>query len=102
MAMTTSQGQPAAPAAEVDIAAITLQVLEGKTTVGEQRGLSAQQLEAGYAMAYNFYHQKKFADAEKAFRFLVFYNHLDRRFWKGLGASLHMQKDYGGAVQAYA
>jgi type III secretion system low calcium response chaperone LcrH/SycD len=98
MAASTSPGA----AAEIDLAEITRQILEGKTTIGEQRGLSPQHLEAVYAMAYNFYNQGKYDDAEKAFAFLVFYNHLDRRFWLGLAATQQMRKAFDGAVQAYA
>ena len=88
--------------AEFDLAEITRQVLEGHTTIAAERGIGPQHLEAVYAMAYNFYNQAKYEDAQKAFSFLVFYSHLDRRFWMGLGATEQMRKDFPAAVQAYA
>ncbi|MBK8508178.1 MAG: SycD/LcrH family type III secretion system chaperone [Candidatus Competibacteraceae bacterium] len=71
-------------------------------TLGEIRGLGRQDFEAIYSVGYSLYNQGKYADAESMFKFLCFYDHLEKKHWMGLGSSRQMCKDYEGAVQAYS
>ena len=71
-------------------------------TLGAIRGIGEEELEAVYLMAYNFYTNGKFKDAEKAFKFLCFYDHMEKKYFIGLAATRQMMKLYPGAVQAYA
>ena len=77
-------------------------VITGKSTLGQLRGLKSNDMEAIYSVAHSLYKQKRYADAEKMFRFLCLYGHLDQRFWTGLAASLQQQKKFREAVDAYS
>ncbi|MFO1349197.1 MAG: tetratricopeptide repeat protein [Gammaproteobacteria bacterium] len=48
-------------------------------TLGEIRGLGRQDFEAIYGVGYNLYNQGKYDDAENVFKFLCFYDHLEKR-----------------------
>lgn len=75
--------------------------LEG-ATIKELRGLTNDEMEAVYSLAYGFYRTGKFDDAEKLFNFLALFDHLNPKFWFGVGAVRQAKKDYPLAVQAYA
>lgn len=80
-------------------------ILEGLInghSIGEIHDLTETDMEAVYSMAYSFYKNGKHDKADAAFRFLCFYDHLNPRWWVGLGANKQMQQDYEGAVKAYA
>jgi type III secretion system low calcium response chaperone LcrH/SycD len=74
--------------------------LEG-ATVKELKGISNDELEAVYSLAFNYYRTGKFDEAEKLFNFLALFDHLNPKFWIGVGAVRQVKKDYSGAVQAY-
>ncbi|MBQ9368646.1 MAG: SycD/LcrH family type III secretion system chaperone, partial [Victivallales bacterium] len=57
--------------------------------------------EAVYSLGYSFYTTGRYADAEKVFRFLVLFDHLEKKYWTGLGAVYQVQKRYGEAITAY-
>ncbi|MEI2740862.1 MAG: SycD/LcrH family type III secretion system chaperone [Candidatus Competibacter sp.] len=71
-------------------------------TLGEMRGLNRQDFETLYSVAYHLFNQGKYDDAENIFKFLCFYNHLEKKNWMGLGSSRQMRKDFDGAIQAYS
>ncbi|MEJ2044097.1 MAG: SycD/LcrH family type III secretion system chaperone [Reinekea sp.] len=77
-------------------------VISGSSTLGQIKGMSKEEMEAVYTIAYNLYSQNHLEESEKMFRFLCLYGHLDKRNWMGLGACLQQQKKYEGAVQAYS
>jgi type III secretion system low calcium response chaperone LcrH/SycD len=66
------------------------------------RGITKEQMEAIYSVAYNLYRAGKHEEAEKVFRFLCFFDHLEKKFWMGLGASQQALKKYGPAIDAYS
>ena len=70
-------------------------------TIKELRGISNNELEAVYSLAFNYYRTGKFDEAEKLFNFLAFFDHLNPKFWMGVGAVRQVRKDFSGAVQAY-
>ena len=70
-------------------------------TIKELKGLSNQEMEAVYSLAFNFYRTGKFDEAEKLFNFLALFDHLNQKFWMGVGAVRQVKKDFPGAVQAY-
>ena len=74
--------------------------LEG-STIKELRGITNQELEAVYSLAFNYYRTGKFDEAEKLFDFLALFDHLNPKFWIGVGAVRQVKKDFSGAVQAY-
>lgn len=74
--------------------------LEG-STLKELKGITNQELEAVYSLAFNYYRTGKFDEAGKLFDFLALFDHLNPKFWMGVGAVRQVKKDFSGAVQAY-
>jgi len=70
-------------------------------TIKELRGISNNELEAVYSLAFNYYRTGKFDEAEKLFNFLALFDHLNQKYWMGVGAVRQVKKDFSGAVQAY-
>ena len=70
-------------------------------TIKELRGISNNELEAVYSLAFNYYRTGKFDEAEKLFNFLALFDHLNQKYWIGVGAVRQVKKDFSGAVQAY-
>jgi len=66
------------------------------------RGITKEQMEAIYSVAFNLYRAGKYEDAEKVFKFLCFFDHLEKKFWMGFGAAQQAQKKYETAINAYA
>lgn len=64
-------------------------------------GVTDDDLEAIYAMAYNLVAARKFDKAEELFRFLCMYDHTEKRWWNGLGVTLQNAGKHADAVNAY-
>lgn len=75
---------------------------QGLTTVREMKGISDGEMEAIYALASNFYRTGNYEKAETLFRFLVMFDHLNAKYWMGLGAVRQVQKRFKEAIDAYA
>ena len=71
------------------------------STIKELKGISNNELEAVYSLAFNYYRTGKYDEAEKLFNFLALFDHLNQKFWMGVGAVRQVKKDFAGAVQAY-
>ena len=65
------------------------------------KGITKDELEAVYAVAYSQFSQHDYEKAEKLFAFLCMYEHREEKHWMGLGASRQNQKNYQGAAAAY-
>jgi secretion system chaperone SscA len=63
--------------------------------------IDSQVFEGLYGFAYHFYDTGKYSDASALFQMLAAIKKEDRRIWKGLGASLQMEKRYLEAIDAY-
>jgi len=70
-------------------------------TVRELKGITDTEMEAIYSLGYSFYTTGRYDDAEKVFRFLVLFDHLNAKYWTGLGAVQQVKKLYGDAVTSY-
>lgn len=70
-------------------------------TLAQACGISGEELEAAYAMAYGLYGQGCWDDALQLFDFLCQHSHLERRFHVGRGSCLHMLRQYERALVAY-
>ena len=81
---------------------IAEQLFQHGATLADLRGLTNDEMEAVYLIAYNFYQQGKIEEAEKVFHFLCLYGHLDKRFWMGLAACRQQLKQYQQAIAAYS
>ena len=72
------------------------------STIKELKGISNNEMEAVYSLAFNYYRSGKFDEAEKLFDFLALFDHLNAKFWMGVGAVRQVKKNFTGAIQAYA
>ena len=75
---------------------------KGLTTIREAKGISDEEMNAVYAVAHNFYMTGRYDDAETVFKFLVTFDHLNPKYWIGLGAVRQVQKRFKQAIEAYA
>ena len=75
---------------------------KGLTTVRETKGISDEEMNAVYSVAHNFYMTGRYDDAETVFKFLVMFDHLNPKYWIGLGAVRQVQKRFKQAIEAYA
>lgn len=70
-------------------------------TLGDVKGISPAELEAVYAVGFNYYRTGRIADAEKIFKFLCMFDHLNQKYWTGLGAVLQVEKRIDRAIPCY-
>jgi len=75
---------------------------KGLTTVRESKGINDEEMNAVYSVAHNFYMTGRYDDAETIFKFLVIFDHLNPKYWIGLGAVRQVQKRFKQAIEAYA
>lgn len=71
------------------------------STLKQLRGVSNDELEAVYSLAFSYYRTGKFDEALKLFQFLVLFDHLNAKYWFGQGAVQQALKDYQNAVVSY-
>ncbi len=70
---------------EKQIEEIANRFLTQGATFKELKGISDEELEAIYAVGHNLFTTGRYEDAEDAFRLLCFLDHLNKKFWLGLG-----------------
>lgn len=71
------------------------------TTLKEFKGISNDELEAVYSLAFGYYQTGRYEEAAKLFQFLVLFDHLNAKYWFGLGAVQQVSKDYKNALTSY-
>ena len=71
------------------------------TPLYRHKGIKESSLEDIYSCAYNLYNSKKYEQALKLFQGMAVYNHIDKRFWMGIGACNQMLQQYSNAIPAY-
>ena len=76
-------------------------LIKENATLKQLKGVSNEELEAVYSLAYGYYRTGKYYEALKLFQFLVLFDHLNAKFWMGLGAVQQVLKDYQNAVVSY-
>lgn len=84
------------------LAAIFQKFLENGTTMKDIQGLTRENLESVYAIAYNDYNTGKYERAHHMFQMLCFFDHTEKKYWMGLGATRQMLRSYDAAVDAYS
>lgn len=73
----------------------------GMTTLRELKGLSDGEMEAIYAIGYNYFRSGKIDEAEKIFKALLFLDHLEKKYWFAFGGVKQSQRDFKNALQSY-
>lgn len=76
-------------------------MLTGKATLKDFRGIDDAQMEAMYAMGYNFYQSGRNDDAQKVFQTLTILDNLEPKYWMGLGATFHEDEKWENAAACY-
>ena len=77
------------------------ELIERRSTLKQMKGITNAELEAVYTLAFGYYRTGKFDEALKLFQFLVMFDHLNAKYWMGLGAVQQVLKDYSNAVVSY-
>src|SRR5690606_39901315 len=77
-------------------------ILNSGGTLDQVFDLTEEDEEAIYAIAHNYYNNGKYDKAIPLFQFLSIVDHLNIKWWMGLGAATQMAKEYEKAVNAYA
>ena len=76
-------------------------LIEKGATLKQLKGVTNEELEAVYSLAFGYYRTGKYEEALKLFQFLVLFDHLNQKYWLGLGAAQQVLKDYQNAVASY-
>ncbi len=76
-------------------------IMKGETSLADVLGLSDEQFEALYSVAFNTYNAGKYEDAAGFFGILMSIQPFDVRLYMGFAASLHMLKNYENAALFY-
>jgi len=77
------------------------QLLEKAAGGQELPQFSTETCNTLYAIAFNFYENRKYQEAVHFFRFLTVVDTFNRANWMGLGAAQQMNKEYEEAVDSY-
>ncbi len=85
-----------------ELADMITNFLNNGKTLKDMKGLTDENMEAIYGVAYQFYNSGNFEQAVKVFQFLCYFDHLEKKFWMGLGATRQMLKKYSEAIDAYS
>jgi type III secretion system low calcium response chaperone LcrH/SycD len=93
---------PETPTAEANLDAIVEHFLEHGGVFKDAHAITDAEMEAVYSVAYNLYKAGKYDEALKVFKFLCFFDHLEKKYWMGLGAAQQLLGKYEDAVQAYS
>ena len=76
-------------------------LVRDNATLKQLKGISNEELEAIYSLAFGYYNTGRFEEALKLFQFLVLFDHLNKKYWLGLGAVQQVMKDYTNAIASY-
>ena len=76
-------------------------LIKDKATLKQLKGVTNDELEAVYSLAFGYYQTGKYEEALKLFQFLVLFDHLNAKYWFGLGAAQQANKDFQNAVVSY-
>ncbi len=86
---------------EATLIAASKKLVEDVTTVRDMKGITDGEMEAVYSLGFNFYNTGRYDEAEKVFKSLVFFDHMNPKYWMGMGALQQVRKNYDGAITSY-
>jgi type III secretion system low calcium response chaperone LcrH/SycD len=99
---TNQEQVPALPTFTADeITEMLVDFLENGKTLADVRGMTPEELETVYAMGFNAYNGGRYEQALTSFQFLVYFDHMEKKYWRALGSTLQMMKRFDKAVDAY-
>lgn len=78
-----------------------MDALSTGSSIGDIIGITQEQMDVLYTIAYGAYQAKNYQDAETLFQALCLYQHMDERYWMGLAGSRQGLENYKGAIEAY-
>jgi len=81
---------------------VILDAVNQGVTLKEIHGISDEQMEGLYGLAYQFYNQGRLDEAEKFFKFLCIYDFYSVDFLMGLAAVYQLKEMYQKAADLYA
>lgn len=70
-------------------------------TVREAKGITRDEMESIYSVGLGFYRTGNYPNAEKVFRFLCLFDHLNTKYWAAMGGVRQIRRDFAGAAEAY-
>ena len=76
-------------------------IIHDQATLKQLKGVTNEELEAVYSLGFGCYQTGKYEDAHKLFQFLVLFDHLNAKYWFGLGAVQQALKDFQSAAVSY-
>ncbi|MEM6546636.1 MAG: SycD/LcrH family type III secretion system chaperone [Pseudomonadota bacterium] len=85
-----------------ELVKISMALLKGEMQLKHVKGLTDEEMEAVYAQGYSLFRSGNYPKAEEVFTFLATFDNAERKYWTALGAVRFNQKNYDGAVMAYA
>jgi len=103
--MTIDHDPTRAPPSAADESEMTRMIMEGLregATVADLKGVTRDTLEGVYAIAHRFYQNGQLDEAEAFFRFLCLYDFYNADYALGMGAVLHLKREYEKAIGMYA
>jgi type III secretion system low calcium response chaperone LcrH/SycD len=80
---------------------ISKKIMNGESSLQAELGLTDTQLEAVYAIGFNYYRNRKNEEARRIFSFLTMINPLEYKFHFGLAAACQVQKFFDMAALHY-
>ncbi len=78
-----------------------LKEVENSNDVSRDAHTSKESIREIHSMAYVYYKNQCYREADALFRILVINEPQNSKYWKGLGACLQMKKNYQGALNCY-
>lgn len=92
--------------AEALLNAETIQSIVSYLTTGgvikALKGIDDRSMDSLYAVAHHFYSNNRYQEAEKIFKLLCLYDHLNVKYFKGLASCQQMKKEYQQAAATYS
>ncbi|MCP3880301.1 MAG: CesD/SycD/LcrH family type III secretion system chaperone [Sulfitobacter sp.] len=101
-ATSPSQEQVLSGISADDFAEIMQNTVQNAKTLSQLKGLSDEHMEAVYMAAYTAYNNGNYEKAQQVFQFLCQFDHLEKKYWMGLGACRQMLRQYADAIEAYS
>lgn len=98
MSLCVSQMSPLFEIYQSQVLGSVEKLMKGQSLL---EGIKLNQVDEIHNMAYIYYKNRRYWEAEAQFRLLVAIEPKNSGFWKGLGACLQMRKSYQEALNCY-